>query len=90
MVDADRPEDLALGLVDEGIAGAHDLVDGRHAFGAIGHGGDGLGPANAEDAVSAGEVTAGDHGLVRIGRQAGDDLVDAGDLGRDNGHYRSR
>ncbi len=56
----------------------------------IGHGGDRLRAADLEDAVGAAEMAAGDHRLVRIGRQAGDDLVDAGDLGRHDRHDRRR
>ena len=53
LIDADRPEHLPLRLVDEGIARPDDLVDGRHALGAVSQGGDGLRAADPEDAVGA-------------------------------------
>ena len=77
LVDADRPEDLPLRLVDEGVARPHDLVDCGHGFRSIGHRGDRLRAADPEDAVGARQMAAGDHCLVRVGRQAGDDLVDS-------------
>ena len=88
LVDADGAEDLPLGLVHEGVAGAHDLVDAGHGFGPVGHGGDGLRAADAEDPVRAGQVAARDHRRMGVGRQAGHDLPHARDLGRNDGHHR--
>nr|WP_245639192.1 hypothetical protein [Rubellimicrobium mesophilum] len=90
LVDADGTEDLPLGLVHEGVAGAHDLVHRGHRLRPEGEGRDGLRATDAEDAVGAREVAARDHGLVRVGRQAGDHLVHACHLGRDDGHDRRR
>jgi hypothetical protein len=71
LVDADGAEHLSLGLVDIGVAGPDDLVHRRDALRAIGHRRDRLRPADAEDAVGAGEVAAGDHRGMRVGgRQA--------------------
>ena len=86
LVDADAAEHLAFGFVHIGVARSHDLVHRRHAFGAIGHGRDGLGAANAENPIRTREMTARDHGRMGIGRQAGDHLVDARHLGRNDGH----
>jgi hypothetical protein len=88
LVDADGAEDLALGLVHEGIAGAHDLHHRRNRLGPVGHGGDGLCAADAEDAVGPGQMAARDHRRMGVGGQAGDDLRDTRHLGRDDGHDR--
>ena len=90
LVDADLAEDLALGLVHIGIAGADDLVHGGNGRRAVGHGCDRLRAANPEDPVGAREVAAGDHRRVRIGRQAGDDFLAAGNLRRNDRHHRCR
>ena len=90
LVDADLAEHLALGFIDVGVAGADDLVHRRHRGRAVGHGGNRLRAADAENAVGAGQVAAGDHGRVGIGRQAGDHLVAAGHLGRHQRHHWCR
>ena len=86
LVDADRPKDLPLRLVHKRIARANDLVHLRHTLCAEGHGGDGLGPANAEDAVCTGQMAARDHGRMRIRWQAGNHLVATRNLSRNDGH----
>ena len=57
-VDADLAEDFALGGGDIGIAGADNLVHRGDGLGAIGQGGDGLGPADAVDFGDAGAAAA--------------------------------
>jgi hypothetical protein len=90
LVDAHGAEDLPFRLVHVGVPGADDFVDGGHGLRAVGHGGDRLRAADAEDAVGSREVTAGAHGRVRRRRQAGDHLLAAGDLRRHDGHDRRR
>ena len=50
-IDADKAEQLALGLGDVGIAGAGDHVDGVHADAAVGHGAERLHAADGVDLV---------------------------------------
>ena len=88
LVDSDLTEDLPLRLVDEGIAGADDLVDARDALGTEGHRRDRLRAADAEDAVSPREMTAGDHRRMGVRRQAGHDLVHLCHLRRYDRHDR--
>ena len=90
LVDPHRPEDLPLRLVHKGIARPHDLHHRRHRFRTVGHCSDRLRAADPEHAVRAGKVAPRDHRLVRVRRQAGDDLLHPCHLGRDNRHDRSR
>jgi hypothetical protein len=84
-VDADDPEDLALGRRHVGVARADDLVHGGDGPGAVGQGRDRLGAADPVDLVHAGPARRGqDQGgdpAVR-GRHGHDQALDPGDLGR--------
>ena len=63
-VDADAAVELALGLGDEGVAGADQHVDRRDRLGAERHRADRLDAAEHVDLVRAAEVHGGDHRRV--------------------------
>ena len=82
-VDADAPEDPALGGGDKGVAGAGDLVDRRDGFGAVGQRRNRLRAADAVDRSSTPGESGGEqdqrvHLAVR-GRAADDQPLDPGD-----------
>ncbi|MCY1526775.1 hypothetical protein D9M68_618150 [compost metagenome] len=93
-VDADLAEHMALGGGDVDVARTDDLVDLRHALGAVGQRGHGLGAADGEDAVDTGDAGGGEDDLVDLatrGRHHHDHFGDAGDLGRNRVHqHRGR
>ncbi len=83
-VDADGPEDLALGARDIGVAGADDLGDRRDRRRAVGEGGHRLRAADAIDLVDARDPRGGEHqGVQRAAhcRHHHGDARDARDLG---------
>ena len=86
----DHPADLALGLGHVGVARAGDHVDPGHGGGAVGHGGDGLGPADPVHLVDPGDGGRGQGGVVdpSVGgrRHAEHDVLDAGHPGRGGAH----
>ena len=86
--------DELLGAGDVAVARPEDLVDARHAFGAVGHGGDGLRPSEREDAPHAaqrgGVADFGGDAAVAAGRGAEDDFGAAGDRGRHGEHEHRR
>jgi hypothetical protein len=87
-IDADAPEELALGFRHIGIAGPDDHVDSGDRLGAERHGRDRLHAAEHVDVVSAAEMHGGDDGGVRAAlerRCAGGDALHAGDA---RGHDR--
>ena len=79
-----------LGVGDEYVAGAANLVYFGYGLGAVGHGGDGGDAADLVDGVDAGNLCGGhDGGIEGLARLAGsgkDDFTDAGDAGGDGGH----
>ena len=88
-VDADVAEHQPLGRGDVGVAGADDLVDARHALGAVRHRGDRLRAADHEHAVDAGQPR-GRQRLRRRARRGHHDLAHARDARRDGGHDHRR
>ena len=85
-------EDLALGLRDEGVAGADDLVHLRYRLGAVGERGHGLGPAHAEDAADARNLRRGEYDVAdrpAAGGGGHDHLVHAGDPRGDAVHQHA-
>ena len=60
-VDPDLAEELALGLLRVGVAGAGDQIDRGDRLGADGEGGDRLRPAGRVDLVDPGLVAGGQH-----------------------------
>ncbi len=93
-VDPDLPEDLALGLLDVEVAGAHDDIDGSDRLGPVGKRGDRLRPTHPVYHRGAGEPAGGeDHRIdvtVGPGRRADGDLTHAGDVGGDGAHHDRR
>ena len=91
-VDADVPEDAALGGGDVRVAGAHDLVHGGHGCGSVGERAHRLRTAHAKDAVDSRDRGGGEHRGVQHapGRRGHHhQLRDARDLGRHRAHqYR--
>ena len=89
-VDGHDTEHLLLGLRDERVAGADDLVDLRDGLGAVRECRDGLGAADFEDAVDTGHFCGrqdiGVHFAVRSRRGRDDEFADAGDLRGDRVH----
>ena len=83
----------ALGIGDENVAGAANLVNLADGFGSVGQRADGRHAANLIYGVHAGDAGGGQHGGVeRFAAAAGsgqDNLADAGDAGRDGGHQHS-
>ena len=61
------PNTSRLARRDVGVAGSHDLVDARHALGAVGERGHGLRAADDEHAIDAGL----ERRRERLGRRAG-------------------
>ncbi len=82
-VDADVARDQALGLLNPDAARAGDDVRARDALRPVGERRDGLGAADAEDAVGPAQRGGGEDDRVRAGR-GDDDLVD---LGGPRGHH---
>ena len=80
-LDPDLAEQQALGLLDVGVAGADDQVDGADALGAERHRGDRLRTADRIDLLDAQQVQRGQHRAVgepvRARRRADCDAVDA-------------
>ena len=90
-VDADAAVELALGLGDEGVAGADQHVDRRDRLGAERHRADRLHAAEHVDLVRARQVHGGDDGrdAARPGAAApSDDARHAGDRGGQHRHVR--
>ena len=90
-VDADRAEELALGLGDVGVAGTDEHVDAVDRLGAKGQRGKRLHAAEHVDLVGAGKLHRGDRGVGQPPvqrRRAGRHAPDAGDLRRDDAHVR--
>ena len=90
-IDADAPEQLALGLGDIGVARPHDHGDGRDGLGAERHGGHRLHAAEDVDLVGAAQVHRGDDRRMRPAlerRRAGDDAAHARDLRGHDRHMR--
>ena len=89
-LDPDLAEQQALGLLDVGVAGADDQVDGADALGAERHRGNRLRTADRIDLLDAQQVQRGQHRAVgepvRARRRADCDGVDPGDLGRYDAH----
>src|SRR5690606_20337824 len=78
---------------DIDIAGADDLVDLRHAFGAVRQCGDGLGATHGEYAIDTGDGGGGEHQFVDFAtgrRHRHDHFGDASDLRRDRIHQHRR
>ena len=61
--------DLRFGFGDPGVARAEDLVDLRHALGAVRHGRDRLRAAELEHALDAGDARRVEHGGVYAARR---------------------
>ena len=92
-VDADLAEQLPLRLGDERVAGAGDQVHPVDRLGADRQRRDRLHAAEQVDLVGARQMHCRDGGggdLAADRRRRGDDPLDAGDLGRDDGHVRAR
>ena len=87
-VNGDLAEDHPLGQGDEKIAGAAYHVNLSDGFCAVGHCANGLGAADTENAVDAGDG-GGDHDCGRSGRGAQNDFFDAGNAGG-NGRHKHR
>ena len=84
-VDGDLAEDHSFCQGDEEIAGAAYHVDFTDGFCAVGHCSNGLGSADAEDAVDAGDGGGG-HDCGRSRRGAQNDFFDAGNAGGNGRH----
>ena len=93
-VDADAPEDLALGLGDVDVARADDLVDRCDGRRAERERADRLRAADGVQLVDLGERTGVQHGgidvTVALRRCRHDDASDARDLGGDDRHQHRR
>ena len=89
-VEAALPEELALGLGHEFVAGPTQHVGLRHPVHAKGHQGESLHSAQHEDAIGAGFLHGVDGGRVvptiRHRGGAADDGTHPRDLGRDDAH----
>ena len=88
-VDADRAEDLALGLRDIGVAGADDLRDRLNRLGAVGERRDSLRASDAVNLADASQMRRRQHRLVdlAIGRRRDHhDPRDAGNPGGNGVH----
>src|SRR5262245_20285252 len=89
-VDADETGDLPFRLGDVDVAGADDAVDRRDRLGPVRHRRDRLGAAALRDVghtrASRGIQHGRVHRPVALRRRADDDLVDARDRRRDDGH----
>ena len=93
-VDADGAEHAALGAGDVGVAGADDLVHLRNGLRAVGQRADGLGAADGEHAIDAGQMRRGQHQFVPLAarrRHHHDEFLDARHLGGNGVHqHRTR
>ena len=92
-VDPDLPEHRALGSGDVDVAGADDLVDGRHRVRPVGQRRNGLRAPDGKDLVDAGHVRGGEHELVQLAarrRHHHDQLGNAGHLRRNGVHQHRR
>ncbi len=92
-VDAYLAEHRPLGGGHVDVARPHDLVDPRHALGAVGQRRHRLGAADGEDMIDAGQVGRRQHQLVEhaIGsRHHHDDLAHTRHMGRDGVHQYRR
>ena len=92
--DAHHAGHLPLGQRHVDVARSHDHVHGTDRLGAVGQGGDSLGPAHRMDLVHThrsrrGQRHVGD-AAVGSGWHAHSDLVHAGDFGRNRGHDQRR
>ena len=91
---ADDARHLALGLGHVGVARAGDDVDRGHAARPVGHGGDGLGPADPVDLVDPGDGGGAQRGVVdpAVGGRghAQRDAPHAGHPGRRRAHEDGR
>jgi hypothetical protein len=91
-VDPDPAIEQALGLGDVLVARPHQDIGRLAGEQAEGHGGHALNAAHGQNGINAGEVERVEHRRVDAGlvarRRAGDDLVDAGDLGSGHAHDR--
>ena len=94
-VDADVERDLVLGEGDPERARPDDLVDAPDRLGSVGHRRDRLCAAALVDLGCPGDLERGegrgvDAAAVGCARDARDDLLDAGQERRQNGHERGR
>ena len=93
-VNTDLPEHELLGECREEAARAADHVHLGDRLRPVGHGGDGLRPANLKDTVRARYVGGHQHnGMdspVDSGIRRNDDLIHAGNPGGNDGHQHSR
>ena len=92
-VDAHAAEHLALRQRDEQPARADDLVDARHALGAVGQRGDRLRAAQRKEPIHFRHIRRSQDQVVdprAPGRGADDDFADAGHARRDGGHQQRR
>ncbi|MNE37901.1 hypothetical protein D3C80_1317760 [compost metagenome] len=88
-VDADLAKHVALGGSHIDVARADDLVDLRHAFGAVSQRRNSLGAADGEHAVDTGDAGCSQHKLVDFtarGRYDHDHFGNTGHLGRNRVH----
>ena len=83
-VDAHVTRHASLGCRDVGVAGAHDLLDGRDGLRAIGDRSDCLGTPDGVDLIDAGDCGSGEgvggKRAVALGWRDHDHALDAGDL----------
>ena len=95
-VDADLAADLDLGGGHPGVARPDDPVDGLDAGvrQAEGERADRLRAAGHDEGVDAEQAGGAEEdrvgAAIRVGRRGDDDALDAGDLGRDDGHHQRR
>ena len=78
-LDVNGPVDQPLGLDDEAVAGAGNLIHPRHTGGAVGQRRNRLGTTDGENAINPNEVRGGENrggGQARgaLGRRTDDDL----------------
>lgn len=89
-VDADPPEQQALGLGDEAVARADQDIRRMAAEQSEGHGRDALHAAQRQDRIGAAKVGGIEdrrrHALAFLRDRAGDHIIDAGHLGRGDAH----
>ncbi len=92
-VDADTPEDPALGSRDKGVAGAGDLVNRGNGLRAIGQGCNRLRAADAIDGIDPGDACGQQHQRVHhpVGHGAADDqMFNPGNPCRNGIHHHRR
>ncbi len=89
-IDGAGTQHRQLGGGDPGVARAHDLVHRPHGFGAVGEGGNRLGPTHHVHLVDleegGGRQERRRQRAVLTGRAGHHDLFDAGDSSRHDGH----